>query len=138
MPIIVPEPPRSDPQVDIAIELEYQRNLTTWFIEFEPLDVVLIPRLRTRTASGGSTYADLPPRRVQRMRLIRMSSAQKPLVTQDGRERIIDFTLMGQWDAEMAVGDHWRDLEGLLYEVVELVPSNGYERKALVVKHGHG
>lgn len=138
MGIVVPDPPRSDPEIDLSAELKYQRRLTEWFIEFEPTDIALIPVQRVRTPSGGSRYEDLPPRRVQRFRVIRMSHTQRPLITEDGKERQIDLTLLGQWDAEMQVGDYWRDGEGLKYEIVELVPFNSYERKALVVKHGHG
>lgn len=119
-------------------EMTLQRDLTQWFIDADPSDVILIPQSRVRTSSGGSQYVDQAARAVQKMRMIRMSHTQKPVITEDGKERQIDFTLLGTWDSVMAVNDYWRDAEGLKYEIVELVPYNGYERKGLVVKHGHG
>jgi hypothetical protein len=67
-----------------------------------------------------------------------MSASQKPTITDDGIEREIDLTLLGPWDAQLDIGDWWRDGEGLKYEIIEMVPYNGYEVRALVVKSGHG
>jgi hypothetical protein len=89
-------------------------------------------------ARRGSALVDLPERPVQRMRLISMSASQKPKITEDGIEREIDLTLLGSWDCQLDIGDHWTDGEGLSYEVIEMVPYNGYEVRALVVKAGHG
>lgn len=139
MPIIVPDPPRTTPQIDLTTELRVQRKNTSWYIAYDPIQVTLIPRTKTRTPSGGTAFADGIARLPQIMRLIPTTSDQKPTVTLDGKERLIDFTLMGQWDAEMEPYDYWRDGEGQRYEVVEIVSAGkAYERKGLVVLHGHG
>jgi hypothetical protein len=139
MPIIVPDPPRSTPQIDLTRELKYQRRNTSWYIAYDPVEITLIPVVRTRTPSGGSAYVDGDPRLPQVMRLIATTSDQKPIVTLDGKERQIDFTLLGQWDAAMEPLDYWIDGEGQRYQVVEIVSAGRqYERKGLVVLHGHG
>jgi hypothetical protein len=139
MPIIVPDPPRSTPQINLTAELKAQRKNTSWFIAYDPIQVTLIPRTQTRTASGGTSFVDGEPRLPQIMRLIATTSDQKSTVTLDGKERQIDFVLLGQWDAEIEPYDYWRDEEGQRYEVVEIVSAGRlYERKGLVVLHGHG
>lgn len=138
MTIILPPPPGQPPEGFISLELALLRDQTAWFIEANPINLIVTPVRAMRTASGGTTVTNLPPRPVQRLRLISMSFTQQPLLTDDGTERRIDLTLLGPWNAMLDVGDWWRDGEGLRYEIVEMVPFNGYEVRALVVKSGHG
>jgi hypothetical protein len=137
MTIILPRPPVI-PQGYLSLELAMLRDQTEWFIAANPIDLIVIPVSRQRTPSGAVTGVNLPPRPVQRLRLISMSASQKPTITDDGIEREIDLTLLGPWDAQLDIGDWWRDGEGLKYEIIEMVPYNGYEVRALVVKSGHG
>lgn len=138
MTIILPKPPDPPPSGYITLEHQMLRDQTEWFIAARPIDLTLTPVRRERTNTGGTRAINLAPRPVQRLRLISMSDSQKPTITDDGIEREIDLTLLGPWDAQIDVGDWWRDGEGLHYEVVEMVPYNGYEVRALVVKSGHG
>lgn len=136
--IILPDPPEEMPPGYINLELAAKRDQTEWFIAANPTWLTLIPTKRTRTSSGAVTYVDQPPRPPQKLRIISMSASQKPTLTDNGIEREIDLTLLGPWNAQIDIGDWWRDGEGLFYEVLEMVPSNGYEVRALVVKKGHG
>jgi hypothetical protein len=139
MAIVFPDPPIPDPpDVDVTFEMQVQRENTDWFIAFDARDIVLVPHTRVRTASGGSKFEAGSPRVVQRFRIILRTDFTKPTPTEDGKERVFDLTLLGSWNAEMDIGDRWTDSEGQKFEIVEFVPFNGYERKALVVKHGHG
>lgn len=138
MPIILPPPPDPMPSGFVDLEMQVKRETTTWFIAAYPIDLVLTPVSSVKTNSGGVSKRDLPQRPIQRMRLISMSASQKPKITDDGVEREIDLTLLGEWDCQMDIGDWWIDGEGLKYEVVEMVPFNGYEVRGLVVKSGHG
>jgi len=119
-------------------EIEVQKQLTKWFIDSDPSMITLIPRVKSRANSGGSVFTDQPPRPAQKFKLITMTDSTRPTVTSDGVERLIDFTLLGEVGMVVAVHDYWRDPDGTRYEVVELVPSNLYEVKALVTKHGSG
>lgn len=138
MTIILPSPPDPLPSGFISLELALLRDQTSYFIAANPIDLIVTPVRRQKTAAGGVAVLNLPVRPRQRMRLIAMSASQKPTITDDGIEREIDLTLLGTWDAQLDVGDWWRDAESLLHEIIELVPYNGYEVRALVVKSGHG
>lgn len=137
MTIILPRPPEPLPDGFISLELALLRDQTSYFIAANPSDLILNPVRTEKTQSGSMRKIALVPRPVQRLRLISMSASQKPTLTDDGIEREIDLTLLGTWDAQIDIGDWWRDAEGLLYEVIEMVPFNGYEVRALVVKSGH-
>jgi hypothetical protein len=122
----------------ILDELAVQKQLTRWFIDSDPSTITLTPREKTPTASGGSAFVDQPPRKSQRFKLITMTDTTRPTPTAQGVERLHDFTLVGEFDAVVNVHDYWVDDRGTRYEVIELVPFNGYEVKALVTKHGVG
>jgi hypothetical protein len=138
MTIILPRPPEPLPPGYISTELALLRDQTAWFIAANSIDLILTPVRRQRTGSGGTAIINLPNRPIQRMRLISMSASQKPKLTEDGVEREIDLTLLGEWDAQMDIGDWWLDGEGLRYDIIEMVPFNRYEVRGLVVKSGHG
>lgn len=138
MTLILPRPPEPLPPGYISTELALLRDQTAWFIAANSIDLILTPVRRQRTGSGGTAVINMPNRPMQRMRLISMSASQKPKLTEDGIEREIDLTLLGEWDAQMDIGDWWIDGEGLKYEIIEMVPYNRYEVRGLVVKSGHG
>jgi hypothetical protein len=122
----------------VVDELTVQKKLTKQFIDSDPSTIALIPRVKATTGSGGFKFTDQAPRAAQVFKLITMSDATRPTITTDGVERIIDFTLLGEYNAVVKVFDYWRDADGTRYEVVEIVPFNLYEVKALVTKHGSG
>jgi hypothetical protein len=118
------------------IPIDLQRRSTQFMIDDDPTDIELIPRdLVTKSANGGQYQQPQSPRAMQRFKLIPMTSSQKTTVTADGRERIIDYTLLGAWDATVEIGDYWVDA-GKRYEVVALSPGHNYETKALIEAHG--
>lgn len=134
MAIIVPNPPVNQPVVQRELELEVQRRNTEWFIAWKPYDVILIPRERVKTGSG-SKYIDGEPRVTQTMRLIPQSETTPPLTTPDGQVRSVTHVLLGRWDADMEIGDHWTDTIGSTFEILDISTPNGYEMKALIEMH---
>jgi hypothetical protein len=123
-----------------ASELRYQMRNTAAFIAADVSTLVLIPRLTTKNASGYSTV-DGTPRRPQRFRLIDQSSSvvgNEPgrLRSSEGQQRKATHQLLGFDDCEWAVGDYWTDEIGGRYEIDELLPDNGYERRAKVIRYG--
>lgn len=134
MPIIVPTPPLTDPVVAREPELLIHRRNTEYFIAWNPYPVTLIPRERVKTSSG-SKWVDGSPRVVQTMRLIPQSETTPPVTTADGKVRSITHVLLGRWDADMAIGDHWTDTIGSTFEIVDMSTPNGYELKALIEEH---
>lgn len=116
--------------------LTIQREQTRHFIAYDPQSIVLIPTVYSMTAQGGQSESAGSPRDAQDMRLIALNPQQRiTITTSGGRERIIDFHLLGTYDAEMEVGDHWLDADGNRYEVVHIDAGHGYEKKGYVELH---
>jgi hypothetical protein len=118
-------------------ELKYQRGITAAFIAANPTTIVLIPRTRLKDGSGMRLVSGTP-RAAQIFRLIDQSSERSPqpgvVQTSDGRERLIDFFLLGAYDTTVQLWDYWTDAQGQL-EVAQLFPWNQYEVRAAVVRH---
>jgi hypothetical protein len=126
------------PVFDLTAELTLNRINTALFIAQSPRRIVLTPRVRVRTAAGGSTTEDQAERPEQVFRLIQQSPSGASIEqrTVDGEtERRIDWVLLGDWDAQVDVGDHWEEA-GIWYEVMSLIPYNGYEVRANVEATG--
>jgi hypothetical protein len=134
MTIIVPPPPANEPTVARDLELQVQRYNTAWFIAWNPYPVTLIPRERVKTGSG-SKWIDGEPRVVQTMRLIPQSETTPPVTTGDGVVRSVTHVLLGRFDADMEIGDHWTDTIGSTFEVIDISTPNGYEMKAMIEMH---
>jgi hypothetical protein len=121
-----------------ATELRINRANTTAFIEVKPSSIALIPQTRRRTSAGGWVYEDQPAREPQTFRIIELGMHQTPpiLTLTDGKQRAVDFWLLGEWDANMAVDDHWLAEDGREWLVGDIVRSNQYETRGLVVERG--
>lgn len=122
---------------DRTEEIKIQRSNTVSFINADPLVVVLIPRIRT-IVKGSAKLVDDTPRAPQTMKLIVQSAAGGSIEqhTGDGTERRTDFQLLGAWDSQGDIGDHWRDASGQWWEITAIVPDNGYERRYVVESYG--
>lgn len=125
--------------MSVETELFINRRQTLLFIAARPLTVALLPTIRTKTTSGGFLLSDGPARDADTFRLIEQASAygNSPglLQSQDGKQRRVTFQLLGSWQSIIEVGDHWIS-DGMRFEVAELLPYNGYERRGRVVQYG--
>lgn len=121
-----------------SVEQHVQRNLTEWFINANPIQLALIPEIKISTAAGAHKPGEDLARPVQTFRLVALSSQRVPIQTDDGKERVHDFVLVGKYDAEIAVGDHWIDDLGSRHEVIMIEPKPplDYEVRAYIYKHG--
>lgn len=120
-----------------AAELKALRAGTVAFIKANPVQITLTPRKRIKSGTG-VTFQDQPVRDEQTLCLIDQSTARSPVPgvvqTSDGRERMVEFILLGRWDAEVELWDTWTDASGV-WEVAQVFPANGYELRAAVVRH---
>ena len=115
------------------LELALQRKATAEFIEADRTDLVLIPSNRVEEF-GTVSFVDLPPRPSQPFKVI-WPGGDGIVVTSDGTTRRFDFILVGNYNATVAIGDHWS--EGSQHYQVEWVqPYNEYEVKAGGSSHG--
>lgn len=54
-----------------------------------------------------------------------------------GEARVSEYMLLGEWDSDMAVGDHWTDAAtGREWRVEDMLFDNGYERRGVVTERG--
>lgn len=123
----------------MTIELAAQRRITRAFIAAHPVSVTLIPRSVVKTATG-TKLVDQPAREPQTVRLIDQSAAGGTtpgvVTSADGQQRKVEFQMLGAFDAEFGLHDYWLDSAGVRLEVAELLPYNGYECRAQVVRYG--
>ncbi len=124
------------PDFDLTAELTELRRQTEWFIELDPVDIMLIPREKTRVPGGGYSTTDLPPRPLQTFKLISQAAFSGMVESGDGVERQYEFILLGKWDSTIHVGDWWEDDTEQRWQVVGMIPDNGYERKAGIHSFG--
>lgn len=120
-----------------AAELKSLRAGTKAFIAANPVEIALIPRNRI-TNGAGTTFQDQPARALQTLCLIDQSTSRSPVPgvvqTSDGRERLVEFILLGEHNAKVELNDYWTDASGT-WEVAQIFPANQYELRAAVVRH---
>jgi hypothetical protein len=121
-----------------ATELHYHQLNTLAFIAVNPTAIILVPRTKVDTPAGGYKFEDQDPRPEQSFRIIEFGLNQTPPILQltDGSQRQVEFLLLGAHDAQVAVDDHWLAIDGREWQVGEVVRSNQYETRALVVERG--
>jgi hypothetical protein len=121
-----------------AEELRINRINTAAFIAADALSLTLQVRGSVRTPSGAYASEAQPERPEQTFKLIMQSPAGSSIEqrTEDGTERQVDYILLGEWDAEVEVGDYWDDEDDQRWEVKAIIPRNGYETRAVVEAHG--
>lgn len=118
-------------------ELEAQRRMTKAFIDASPIVISLVPQVETITPGGGRQRTPGTPRAEQTFKLISMTFDQRPTVTLGGVERIISYTLLGEWDCEAGIWDKFTlpDQPHEHYLVVAIAEGNGFEKKLLCERH---
>jgi hypothetical protein len=120
------------------MDLATNRRLTKAFIDFLPTELTLIPRARVKKPAGGYAWEEQAPRAPQTFTIIEgggIGALPRPTITADGVERVVEFQLLGEWNAELARGDVFTH-KGKEWEVVDLFHDNEYERRALVSARG--
>lgn len=118
--------------------IDVLREQTLKYIAYDPIILSLIPVVRSGTDEGGQSIVDGPPRAPQTFKLIALSANQRRELTVSGKERVIDYHLLGAHDSLMEAGDHWSDSDGNWYEVIRIDAGHGYERKGFVEVHRTG
>lgn len=112
-------------------ELNAQRKVTRAFIRASATLVTLTPHTRERGPRGAWTEVAGTDRDPQLVRLVPQPGTSV-LTDETGTRRSVDYQLLGEWDAEVEVGDRYTDLAGNVLTVVALEPDNGYEVRAQV------
>lgn len=116
------------------IELSIHRKGTERFIDADPTEIVLTPSVET-WSGGTKTYGSAADRDPQQFKVIWSGSQDGIVVRSEGTTRRFDFILVGKYDAEVAIGDHW-NVDNQHFQVEWVAPANGYEVKAGGSSHG--
>ena len=107
-------------------ELAIHRLNTDRFIGTDPTEIILTPRQDVWVA-GSKRKVDVDDRDPQFFKVI-WGGSTGITTTIDGTTHRFDFILVGQYTAEVAIGDHW--LIGNQDNEIDFVfPFNGYEVK---------
>lgn len=112
------------------ITMQTLRASTNWFIATDSVTIALTPRVRTPKPGGAADWIDGPVRVPQKFMLIAEPAFGGIVESGDGRQRQYNYVLVGEWDAAIEPGDWWVDSSGQHWEVIGMIPYNGYETKA--------
>ena len=112
------------------ITMQTLRDSTTWFIATDSVTIALTPRVKIPKPGGAADWVNGTPRAPQKFMLIAEPAFGGVVESGDGRQRQYNYVLVGEWDAVIEPGDWWVDSSGQHWEVVGMIPYNGYETKA--------
>uniref|UniRef100_A0AAU6R687 Head-to-tail adaptor n=1 Tax=Micrococcus phage Kurnik TaxID=3092208 RepID=A0AAU6R687_9CAUD len=119
------------------LTLAVNLRLTKEYIEFDPVELVLTPRVGVPDGEGGIKKTLGTPREPQTFSLIEPGNSgfQQPIVTDTGSQYTIDFMLLGEVSTVFEKDDVFVH-DGHEYKILEIMPFNGYERRGVVIRHG--
>lgn len=117
-------------------ELAVQRQLTTVFIEADPIEIQLLRPVRTSDGAGGYVDSSLAPvGGLQRLRLIPLGDGAEERLTADGRQVAPSYMLLGTHLADMQRWDEFA-VDGRRYQIVFINQNQQYEIKGEVAYLG--
>lgn len=120
-------------------ELRLHRRQTKAFIDANPIVLALIPRVVVNSGTG-QQMLDQQQRPEQTFRLIDQTRTFGPepgtVLASDGQQRKASFQLLGEHGAVIGLYDYWIDSDNIRFEVGNLIPDNGYEVRAQVIRYG--
>lgn len=121
----------------VTLGLEVNRQLTASFIATCPVEVTLVPRAQTSDGTGGVVLTSGESKSPQLVAILESgdSGYRTPVASDNGKSLSFDFLMLGLHDADFAENDVFTYQERE-YKIVTLMPDNGYEKRALVMRHG--
>jgi hypothetical protein len=124
-----------------AVELAIHRLGTKSFIDADSRMITLTPR-SSSMVNGTKVSTPQTPRDPQKLKVIFPNSSgirNDPSLYRDvgseGASKRFDFVIIGEYDAQIAVGDFWKEGQQE-YQVEYVFPDNGYEVKAGGISYG--
>jgi hypothetical protein len=121
------------------IGLSELRDQTQWFIDDDPTTISLIPKSTpVRKPSGGYDYkGTVTPKAPQTFKIIPTGAGWSNPVTETdgGFASRAAYVLVGTYNSDMDIGDHWSDGD-VTYTIADFLVKNDYEIKANVTAFG--
>lgn len=117
--------------------LPRMRADTLRFIRMAPMTITLRKSTKESDGSGGQVVVADGTRPAQVFTLLepRNSNYLQKLTTAEGTNTTYDFMLLGEWNAVVGLNDEFT-YDGLVYRVENILPNNGYETRAMVLRTG--
>lgn len=117
-----------------AVEATLQRRVTKQFIDANPTSIILLNKIPGPVVGGTQMAGTDVARAAQTFRLVWLEERGINERPPDGTRKF-DFALVGQHDAAVDIGDHWK-LGEQEFVIESIAPSNEWEVKAYGVSHG--
>lgn len=118
-----------------TLELSMQRRATKTLITADPTSIVLFPNAGSMV-NGTLKFTASSARNPQTFKVIwDGSNGVAREVGSEGESRRFDFVLVGEHDAELAIGDIWK-VADQKFVIEYIFPANGWEVKAGGSSHG--
>lgn len=118
-------------------EQQANRRLTRAYVRSNAVNIRMTSYTRHQDDQGSWRYLRGDDRFTQPFRLIESgqpgSNAARSVTGVDGISRVIEFELLGDHCADLRLYDRFI-LNGDEFEVIEVWPDNGYEKRASVVR----
>lgn len=113
------------------------RDDTNRFIAVAPVEIELDTFTVEDDGTGGKRTISSGTRPPQVFTLLepRSSGYGEKLTMPEGTNSKFDFMLLGVWDAMIGMKDQFV-MDGLVYRVENILPNNGYETRAMVLRTG--
>lgn len=117
--------------------MDEMRRITTLFIDDSPSTIRLVPHKRINQPGGTHKWEPQKPRRPQTFRLIPVGFTTDDGLKDEEGQRISGWTyhLIGDYNAEMEIGDSWT-WKNQQYRIRAMLPANNWERRAIVTQFG--
>jgi hypothetical protein len=116
--------------------LAENRRLTEYYIAHDPTTITLIPVKQTRQPGGGFKAERQTPRSPQQFKVVAVINNWDGIAAvQGGEVQGWAYILVGQWDAEIAIGDLWEDGDNT-YRVTAILQASDYEKRCAVSSFG--
>lgn len=117
-----------------SVEMTLHRKGTEKFIAADPTEIALTPSTET-WVGGTKVLSAATAKAAQTFKVIWSGSQDGIAVTSQGKTRRFDFIIIGKYDSDIAIGDHW-NVGDQHFQVEWVAPYNGYEVKAGGSSHG--
>lgn len=115
------------------------RKGTAVALKIDSHPIVLTPHERVRKPGGVFDWEPRPPKPVQQLGIDSSEATLSGITGTGGGVSMTDgatvhkwnYEIYGPYNASIDIGDTWES-DGVIYRVISIKPSNGYERRGVV------
>lgn len=122
--------------VSSEIGLAYNRRLTKRYIDHDPTTLVLTPHARSATGDGGYSLGPGTPKAPQKFKLVAVINNWDGITRGEYADsRSWAYIVVGEYDADIAIGDTWND-GNTTYRITAILQASDYEIRCAATAFG--